>query len=48
MKMRGRYDGRSAGEDSRRRLIDAAFRSTLSDCEALGVLAEAHALIEAD
>jgi hypothetical protein len=48
MKMRGRYDGRSAGEDSRRRLIDAAFRSTLGDCEALGVLAEAHALIEAD
>lgn len=48
MKMRGRYDGRSPGEESRRRLIEAAFRSTLADCEALGVLGEARALIEAD
>jgi hypothetical protein len=48
MKLRGRYDGSSSREDSRRRLIDAAFRSTLGDCEALGVSAEAQALIEAD
>jgi hypothetical protein len=47
-KLRGRYDGRSPREDSRRRLIEAAFRSTLEDCATLGVLAEAHALIEAD
>jgi hypothetical protein len=48
MKLRGRYDGRSPTEDSRRRLIDAAFQSTLGDCETLGVSAEAHALIETD
>ncbi len=48
MKLRGRYRGEAPGEDFRRRLIDAALRSTLGDCEALGVSAEAHALIEAD
>lgn len=34
--------------DVRCRLIDAAFRSTLGDCKALGIEAEAHALLEAD
>jgi hypothetical protein len=48
MKLRGRYDGNAPGGDSRRRLIDAAFQSTLGDCETLGVAAEAHALIETD
>jgi hypothetical protein len=48
MKLRGRSGGHLPGEDSRRRLIDAAFQSTLADCETLGVAAEAHALIEPD
>jgi hypothetical protein len=47
-KLRGRYDRRSPDEEPRRRLIEAAFRSTLSDCESLGVAAEAYALIEPD
>jgi hypothetical protein len=32
----------------RRKLVEAAFRSTLLDCVDLGVEAEAHALTESD
>jgi hypothetical protein len=32
----------------RKKLVEAAFRSTLRDCAALGVEAEAHALLESD
>ena len=32
----------------RKELVEAAFRSTLRDCVALGVEAEAHALLESD
>jgi hypothetical protein len=34
--------------DRRRKLVEAAFQSTLRDCTALGVEAEAHALLESD
>lgn len=34
--------------DVRCRLMDTAFRSTLGDCKALGIEAEAYALLEAD
>ena len=32
----------------RKKLVEVAFRSTLRDCAALGVEAEAHALLESD
>lgn len=48
MKLRARYRSRLAERDPRARLIAAAFRSTMRDCEALGVEAEAQALIETD
>ena len=48
MKVRAALRWRLSERDPRCRLIDAAFRSTLRDCEALGVEAEAHALLEAD
>lgn len=46
MQLRARHRSRLAERDPRSRLIDAAFRSTMRDCEALGVEAEAKALIE--
>jgi hypothetical protein len=48
MKLRASLRSRLSGRDARSKLIDAAFRSTMRDCEALGVEAEAHALLEAD
>ena len=48
MKLRARMRGRLSERDPHSRLIDAAFRSTLHDCEALGIEAEAHALMESD
>ena len=48
MKMRARLRGRLRERDPHRKLIDAAFRSTLRDCVALGIEAEAHALLESD
>jgi len=48
MKLRASLRWRVSERDARSRLIAAAFRSTLRDCEALGVEAEAHALIEAE
>jgi hypothetical protein len=48
MKLRADRRDRLSGSDLHSKLIDAAFRSTLRDCEALGVQAEAHALLETD
>ena len=48
MKLRARFRRQLSERDPRRILIDAAFRSTLRDCEALGLEAEAHALLESD
>ena len=48
MKLRAGLRSRLSGKDARSKLIDAAFRSTMRDCEALGVEAEAQALLEAD
>lgn len=48
MQLRARYRWRLAERDPRARLIASAFRSTMRDCEALGVEAEAQALIETD
>lgn len=48
MKLRAKHRWRLAERDPRARLIAAAYRSTMRDCEALGVEAEAQALIEAD
>ena len=48
MKLRAALRWRVSERDARSKLIDAAFRSTLRDCEALGVEAEAQALIEAE
>jgi hypothetical protein len=48
MKLRASLRGRLSERDPHQKLIDAAFRSTLRDCEALGVEAEAHALMEND
>ncbi|HZT08728.1 MAG TPA: hypothetical protein VFC51_17020 [Chloroflexota bacterium] len=48
MKLRAGLRWRLSERDARSRLIDAAFRSTLRDCEALGIEAEANALLEAD
>jgi hypothetical protein len=39
---------RVRGSERQRKLVEAAFRSTLRDCVALGVEAEAHALLESD
>ena len=47
-KLRSQGQGRAFDPEVRRRLIEAAFRSTLADCEALGVEAEAHALLETE
>ena len=47
-KMRARLRGRLPERDPHRKLIDTAFRSTLRDCAALGVEAEAHALMDSD
>ena len=47
-KLREQLRGGSPRTEQRRRLVDAAFRSTLRDCIALGVEAEAHALLESD
>jgi hypothetical protein len=44
-KLRDRLHAAGREGDSRRALVDAAFRSTLRDCVTLGVEAEAHALI---
>jgi hypothetical protein len=48
MKLRAEYRHRLSSRDVRSRLIDAAFRSTMRDCEALGLQGEAHALLETD
>jgi len=48
MKLRASLRWRLSHRDPRIRLIDAAFRSTMRDCETLGIEAEAHALLEAD
>lgn len=48
MKLRAESRGRLSGRDLRSKLVDAAFRSTLRDCEALGLHGEAHALLETD
>ena len=48
MKLRADLRWRVSDRDARQRLIEAAFRSTMRDCEALGVEAEAQALIEAE
>ncbi len=47
-KLRDQLRSRGSRSDQRRALVDAAFRSTLRDCVALGVEAEAHALLETD
>jgi len=39
---------RLSDRDSRSKLIEAALKSTLRDCEALGLEGEAHALLESD
>jgi hypothetical protein len=46
-KLRDQLPNRGSG-DQRGKLVEAAFRSTLRDCAALGVEAEAHALTESD
>ena len=48
MKLRAKLRNRLPERDPHARLIDAAFRSTMRDCAALGVEAEAHALIDND
>ena len=48
MKLRASLRGRLTERDPRQKLLDAAFRSTMRDCEALGVEGEAHALLETD
>ena len=48
IKLRDTYGGRLPERDMRVKLITAAFRSTLRDCENLGVAAEANALLESD
>ena len=47
-KLRDQMPDRGSRTDQRRELVEAAFRSTLRDCVALGVEAEAHALLESD
>lgn len=47
-KMRARLRVRLPERDPHRKLVDAAFYSTLRDCAALGVEAEAHALMDSD
>ncbi|MPZ12953.1 MAG: hypothetical protein GEU73_00745 [Chloroflexi bacterium] len=48
MKLRTRLSTQESTRDAGQTLVSAALRSTLQDCEALGVQAEAHALLEAD
>lgn len=48
LKLRQQFGGRLSERDARCRLIDTAFRSTMADCEALGLGPEANALLEAD
>jgi len=48
MKLSAKDRWRLSERDARARLIAAAFRSTMRDCEALGVEAEAKALIETE
>jgi hypothetical protein len=48
MKLRAETRRHLPEQELRRRLIEAAFRSTLRDCEALGLQGEAHALLETD
>jgi hypothetical protein len=47
-KLRTQLERQKPRDERRCRLVEAAFRSTLADCEALGVKAEAHALLESD
>ena len=47
-KLRDRLHSHGPKGDRRSKLVEAAFQSTLRDCEALGVEAEAHALLESD
>ena len=48
MKLRTQLERRVPRDERRCRMVEAAFRSTLADCEALGVEAEAYALLETD
>ena len=47
-KLRDQLHAHGPRSDRRKKLVEAAFGSTLRDCEALGVEAEAHALLESD
>jgi len=47
-KLRDQLQSHGPRSGRRKKLVEAAFRSTLRDCEALGVEAEAHALLESD
>ena len=48
LKLRQEFGRRWSERDARYRLIDSAFRSTMGDCEALGLGPEARALLETD
>ena len=48
LKLRQEFGGRLSERDARYRLMDSAFRSTMGDCEALGLGPEARALLETD
>lgn len=48
VKLRTQLERRVPRDERRCRLVEMAFRSTLADCEALGIEAEAHALLESD
>ena len=47
-KLRDQLQAKAPKADRRRKLVEAAFHSTLLDCATLGVEAEAHALLESD
>ena len=47
-KLRDQLQANGPRSAQRRKLVEAAFRSTLRDCATLGVEAEAHALLESD
>jgi hypothetical protein len=48
MKLRTQLERQTPRDERRCRLVESAFQSTLADCEALGVEAEAHALLDTD
>jgi len=47
-KLRHQLRARGTNDQRRRALVESAFQSTLRDCQALGVEAEAHALLDSD